>query len=171
MDLRSLLNRIVDMSEDKGRFLTKNDGNAEQIRENLIKVLFIDDELNYNHWKQELVTHFINMRKTKINNDNKSNTKREKCLIQLLLTEPYGKDDEDFVYNSSVLANCVFADETIEYNSLKLKEELTRIKEYVIGFIKDMITLQNNSDEAFIRSVIYKYIDDLTDIVRVKFKR
>ena len=171
MDLLNLFNRIADMSEDKSRYLVKNDGNAEQIRENLIKVLFIEDELNHNHWKQELATHFINMRKTKINNDDKSNTKRSKCITKLLITEPYGNNGEDFVYNSATIANCVFTDESVEYNPLKLKEELARIQDFIIGFLNDIIVLQNQSDETFIRSVIYKYLDDLSEIVEVKFKR
>lgn len=171
MDIRRLFEKITDMSEDKSRYLVKNDGNAEQIRENLIKVLFIDDDLNHNHWKQEFATHFINMLKTKINKDDKKNSKREKCIFKLLITEPYGKNGEDFVSNSATIANCVFTDESVRYNPLKLKEELVRIQDYVMSFFNDIIVLQNLSDETFIRSVIYKYLEDLSEIIEVKFKR
>lgn len=158
------------MADSKKDYVLKCVGNARQVRENLMKILFIDDERNYKHWKQELVTHFINMIDTKISGDSKSNSKREKVLTTLLIESPYGKG-EDFVYNSLAVANCAFADEDIEtYDGKKLEEELNNIRDEILVFFKTLIVLQN-SDKALIRSRLYNMLDDLTTLVTFKVSR
>lgn len=164
------LRRIIDMAYSKKDYVLKCVGNARQVRENLMKILFIDDERNYKHWKQELVTHFINMIDTKISGDSKSNSKREKVLTTLLIESPYGKG-EDFVYNSLAVANCAFADEGIEtYDCTKLEEELNNIRDEILVFFKTLVLLQN-SDKVLIRSRLYNMLDDLTTLVTFKVSR
>lgn len=172
MNLKNIfgLRRIIDIVDSEKDYVLKCVGNARQVRENLMKILFIDDERNYKHWKQELATHFINMVDTKISGDSKSNSMREKVLTNLLIESPYGKG-EDFVYNSLAVANCAFADEDIEqYDSKKLEEELDNISDEVLVFFKTLILLQN-SDKTLIRSRLYNMLDDLTTLVTFKVSR
>lgn len=161
---------ITDMADSKKIYLSRNDGEARQLRENLMKILYIDDDLNYNHWKQEFATHYLNMVDTKIANDSKSNRIREKCLDYLLIESPYGEDGEDFVYNSLRVANCAFASESVKYNSSTLKNSLEVICPDAMFLFRFLISLQNE-EENFVREEIYAKLDRLHDMVDVKFKR
>lgn len=166
MDILKLC-RIFDKADSKKDYILKCVGNARQVRLNLMKILFLDDSYNYNHWKQELVTHYINMIDTKISGDTKTNTKREKILNNLLIESPYGKG-EDFVYNGLNVVNCAFAEEDIlSYDSKAIEEELENIKDEVIVFFKTMILLQN-SEKTIIRNRTYSMLDELRSLVKLK---
>ena len=189
MNLKNIfgLRRIIDIVDSEKDYVLKCVGNARQVRENLMKILFIDDERNYKHWKQELATHFINMVDTKISGDSKSNSMREKVLTNLLIESPYGKG-EDFVYNSLAVANCAFADEDIEqYDSKKLEEELDNrffrshqsaivnldnveridFENNVIIFNNDFTcSLLSRSAKKILKKMIFKQIDNNIKVVK-----
>lgn len=170
MDLKRLHSRIIDKADSRNVFFHKNGGNARQMAENLMKIVFIDDGQNLHHWSKEFANAYQDILNTYVSNDNKSNEKRGRYLKQLLITGPCGDDLESFLHYFLGAADNALEDEDVNYDYETVKTSLTLLYSDITNLYLWLIESQNVFFPE-LRGKIYEKLEILSDVQKNKFRR
>lgn len=157
---------VVDKADSRNVFFYKNGGNARQMKENLMKILFINDELNFHHWSKEFVNAYLDILKTTVSHDDKNNSKRARYLNQLLIDGPYNSDGSNFVHSSLCSVDSAFADENLTYDIQTIADALEEHKNEILYFFKMVLDSQNKPNFE-LRMYVYSLLEKLRDTVNV----